>query len=220
MVILRSEETQPPWVSGAPAYPGEDATTELARALSAWWEGTGRTAVAGVDATASPRRWQAAPRPRAGAVLLLPEDAFPPPYASLVPALRGAWKNGPTTGSMDSRESAAAAVSSAPEFVVLVSAEGSAPLAARALALAKEPALKGKLLAILSLGAPLRADFASRLLAEGNLAGVGLAAWGGVGLPRAVQSLGALDAALAAPPPAGGPAKRVEDLAGPFSWTF
>ena len=218
MVILRPEETQPPWVSGAPSYPGEDGTAELARSLSAWWSGTGRTAVAGVDAAASPQRWQTAPRPRAGAVLLLPEDAFPPPYASLAPALRGAWKNGPVVVAAAIPTSAASPAG--PELVVLVSAEGAAPLAARALALAKEPALKGKLLAVLSLAAPLRADLAVRLITEGNVAGVGLAAWGGVGLPRAVQSIGALDAALAASAAAGGSPKRVEELPGPFAWAF
>jgi hypothetical protein len=217
MVILRPEETQPPWVSGAPSYPGEESTAELARTLSAWWAGTGRTAVAGVDAAASPQRWQAAPRPRAGAALLLPENAFPPPYAVLAPALREAWKSGPVASSPSALAPAAGAPGASPELVVLASAEGAAPLAVRALNLAQDPAMKGKLLAVLSLAAPLRVDLASRLLAEGKLAGVGLADWGGVGLPGAVRSLGALDAALAA---SGGSPRRVEDLPGPFAWTF
>jgi hypothetical protein len=215
MVIMRPEETQPPWVSGAPSYPGEESTAELARALSAWWSGTGRTAVAGVDEAASPQRWQAAPRPRAGAVLVLPDDAFPPPYASLAPALRAAWKNGPAVAATG------ALAPVVPDLVVLVSAEGAAPLAARALRLAQDPALKGKLLAILSLAAPLRVDLASRLLEPGQVAGVGLAAWGGVGLPGAIRSLGALDTALSsATAPGGATKRRIEDLPGPFAWTF
>jgi hypothetical protein len=213
MVILRPEETQPPWTSGAPPYAGEESTAVLARALSAWWAGTGRTAVAGADAAISPTRWQAAPRPRAG-LLLLPEGAFPPPYAALAPTLRSAWKIGPvaTAGGVPA--------AGAPELVVLVSAEGPAALAGRALTLAQDPAMKGKLLAILSLVAPLRVDLAARLLAEGKLTGVGVAEWGGVGLPAAVRSLGELDAALAAPVAPAGAGKRVEDLPGPFAWTF
>ncbi|MCU0225158.1 MAG: hypothetical protein MUF27_14065 [Acidobacteria bacterium] len=218
MVMLRPEETKPPWVSGAPSYPGEESAAVLARALSAWWAGTGRTAVAGVDAVASPPRWQAAPRPRPGAVLLLPGDAFPAPYAALAPALREAWKNGPVVPVL--LAPAGASGGAPPELVVLASAEGAAPLAARALALANDPAMKGKLLAVLSLASPLRVDLATRLLESGNLAGVGLADWGGVSLPGAVRSLGALDAALAAPAGAGAAPKRIEDLPGPFAWTF
>jgi len=35
-----------------------------------------------------------------------------------------------------------------------------------------------------------------------------------------VRSLGALDAALAVPAGAGAAPKRIEDLPGPFAWTF
>jgi hypothetical protein len=147
-------------------------------------------------------------------VLLLPESAFPPPYSGQVAALRAAWTHGPSAGSLD------AAGAGSATLVVLASAEGAAPLAARALALANDPAMKGKLLAVLSLASPLRVDLAARLLESGNLAGVGLADWGGVSLPGAVRSLGALDAALAAPAGAGAAPTRVEDLPGPFAWTF
>ncbi len=80
--------------------------------------------------------------------------------------------------------------------------------------------MKGKLLAVLSLAAPFRVDLAARLLEPGHLAGVGLAAWGGVGMPEAVRSLAALDAALATPAVPGGSPKRVEELPGPFAWAF
>ncbi len=215
MVLLRPEEVNSPWVSGAPVYAGEESTEALAGALARWTAGSGGTVVAGVDPAVSPRRWAAAPTPRTGA-LLLPEGGFPPPASAVESALRAAWTSGPTVPSLP----APGAAGTVPELVVLVSSEGAAPLAERVLALAKDPSLKGRLLAVLSLAAPLRPDLAARLLGEGNLAGVGLVAWGGVGLPGAVDAIRALDGALAAARATPATPRRVEELAGPFTWFF
>ena len=220
MVVLRPEETQPPWASGAPSYPGEESTLELARALSrvvgrdgphrGRGRGRGRLAAALAGrATAARRRGAAAPGGRVPAALRRAGGRAARGMEERARGRIGRTRAGARRGGAADRNSSSW---SAPK----------GPLRWRRARWRWRGSrrMKGKLLAILSLGAPLRVDLAARLLADGNLAGVGLAAWGGVGLPRAVQSIGALDAALAAPVAPGGSPKRVEDLPGPFAWTF
>ena len=98
-------------------------------------------------------------------------------------------------------------------LVVLVSAEPPALFAARLRRLAREPALDGKLLAAWSLGGPVRPDLAASLIAEGKLAGIGIAEASLVAARRAAERLGELARALAGRP-------RVEAAPGPFLWHF
>jgi hypothetical protein len=157
-------------------------------------------AVVGTDPLRSAVRWQAAPF--AGPVrLLAPEDAFPPHARELRDAvLRGA---GPAPSADD------AAV------VVVVSAEPPAALAARVRALSRDPALRGRHLAVLSFAGGLRRDVLASIVAEGGLAGLGLADPVLAGRERRLEELAAFRGAAAK-----SKNTRVEALPGPFTWFY
>jgi len=209
MVLSDPSRWTAPWDGGIPARPGEEDPRRLARALNRAWAAGGidRVAVVGVDPTASPPRWDDAPRIGSEALLLLPDDGFPV-AEDRRDALAAAWSGLPVAESLDDGET--------PDLVVLVSAESPARLGARLKALAQNPAMRGKLLAAWSLAGPVREDLPAALLAEGKLAGVGLAPTSVFELHIAAEKLAEMRAAVQATKAP----TRPERLAGPFVWHF
>lgn len=214
MTLLGSAQRDAPWDRLPAAVAGEEDPVRLARALDAWWstDPAGRRpvrAVVGTDPASSPRRWAAAPRvAQQGALLLLPEGAFPGATAGLRARLAAAWP-------------AALVVSAVPagseaSLIVLVSGEAPGVFAARLAGLAASPALSGKLLAAWCLSGEVRRDLPARLLATTPLAGLGLAEASVIDLRSAAEDLGALGRSLAEQRAAA----RVETLRGPFLWYF
>jgi hypothetical protein len=165
-------------------------------------------AVVGVDPLRSPARWAAAPRPGRRALLLLPGDGFPEPMSHWPATLAAGWDE---TRVVDR-------LPEAPEgaLVVLVSAEPPAAFAARLRRLARDPRMRGRLLAAWSLAGPVREQLARSLLAEGELSGIGLAPPALTVRRHAAEAMVQLRRALEQP----GSERRVEQLPGPFLWHF
>jgi hypothetical protein len=209
MVLSDPSRWTPPWAGGIPSRPGEEDPRRLARALNRRWvaSGTDRVAVVGVDPTSSPTRWNEAPRVGSEALLLLPDDGFPG-AADRREGLAEAWRGLPVGTTLDDGD--------VPELIVLVSAESPARFGARLQALARSPAMQGKLLAAWSLAGPVREDLPAVMLAEGKLAGVGLAPTSVFELRAAADRLAEMRAALLRTK---GPT-RPERVAGPFVWHF
>jgi len=209
MVLSTPSRWAPPWEGGGTPRPGEEDPLRVAAGLrEAWAEAASpRGAVVGVDVAKSPQRWKDAPRVGADALLMLPHDAFPVRSVPGRDELARAWTP---------LRQAAELGESPPPLVVLVSAESPGVFAARLRRLARDPALRGKLLAGWCLSGEVREDLPASLLAEGNLAAIGLASATVTDLRRASAGLGELARALSgATEPT-----RVERLPGPFVWLF
>lgn len=214
MVLVPQRLQSPSGAEPGLVLPGEEDAATLARALLRWWadDAAGQqapTVVVGTDSARSPERWQSLAALAGRAALLLPEDAFPGPARALRERIAAAWKPGEVVSSPPPAPGAA--------LVVLASAEAPGPLGARLRRLARDPAMKGKLLVVWPLGGSVRPDLPSSLLAEGNLSGLALAEYAPVGLPRAVEAIGALRTALAAH---SAREKRPEDLSVALLWYF
>jgi hypothetical protein len=170
MVMQRPEEARPPWEGGGLSIPGEEDAARVAAALQAWWAAADATrgiaASVGTDLARSPERRRQAPPPGKNAVLLLPDDGFCPPRVGLRERLAAAWSIGPVVADLPEKPT---------PLVVLVSGEPPGVLGERVRRLSRDPRMKGKLLAVYSLLAPLRPDLPAALLAPGTLAGVGVA---------------------------------------------
>jgi len=102
-------------------------------------------------------------------------------------------------------------------IVVIVSAEPPGVLGRRLRALAVDPSFAGKVLAVASLGGPLRADLPASLLGEGRLAALGLYDAGPVGFSKSIAEI-ARWARIAGSD--GSRGRRVEELPGPFTWFY
>jgi hypothetical protein len=161
----------------------------------------------GTDAALSPARLSKAPSPGKEASLILPADGFPAPRSGLRDEIAAAWTAGEVTASLPTKPAA---------LVVLVSGESPTRLAERLRALSRDPAMKGKLLAVYSLGGPVRIDLPASLLADGNLAGVGIAVASPVGIDRTATEMGEMARALGQ----GEEKIRAERLPGPFVWFY
>jgi hypothetical protein len=215
MLLMEDRCTWPPWASDAREIAGERDPIRLADSLQRWWQGVADPAarigaVVGTHPARSPARWDGAPRPKR-AILLAPRDGFPPPYEGLRDEIVSGWRGGPVVESLDAIGKADA------ELVVLVSAEGSGPFAARLRSAASAASLRGKLLAGWSLTGPIRDDLPARLLADGVIAGLGVAEGSIVGLRGAAARLASWSRAIAEGTE-GNP--RVERTGGPFIWFF
>jgi hypothetical protein len=211
MVLPGPERWQAPWAVEPALLPGEEDALRVARSLGEWWVGRdSRTlaTVVGVDAEASPRRWAAAPLVHGAATLLLPPEGFTGPTAGWRVRLAEAWGSPPAAVLPQDGE--------AKDLVVLVSAEGPSAFASRLRAIARDPRMRGRLLAAWCLSGPVREDLPAALLTDG-LAGVGVAEDSLVARREAEGVLAALGAALREAA-AGG--RRVERLPGPFLWHF
>jgi len=101
--------------------------------------------------------------------------------------------------------------------VLIVSAEPPGVLGRRLRSLATDPAYAGRILAVASLGGPLRGDLPASILGEGRLAALGVYEAGPVGLAKSIAQI-ARFARVAASDASKG--KRVEDLPGPFTWFY
>lgn len=162
-----------PWIAEAPRRPGEEDPLVLARAWHAWAASAspggvrGPAVILGIDPARSPARWSRASRSAGESVLLAPPEAFPAPQEDLRTRLSGAWEPGKFLDRLPEGP--------APEVVILAGAENPGLFAHRLLQLSRDPRLKGRRLAGLSLGGPIRLDTAARILEEGNVAGLGLA---------------------------------------------
>lgn len=214
MVMMDSAANGSPWDGPIAIRPGEEEAATLAGALGRWWRAepqagapTPATSV-GTEGARSIARWTATSVPGTS-VLLLPEGGFPGAASALREAVQAAWRGGEVvTG---------APKGAGPGLVVLVSAESPARLGSRLRELARSQAMKGKLLAVWPLGGPVRPDLPRALLAEGNLAALGIADYSPLDPTRAPSELRALSDALAA---AKGRTIKPEDLAGPLVWYY
>lgn len=186
-----------PWRDEATRLAGEEDPRALARALGEWWrfDALDHRAVVGVDPTASPARWESAPRPSAARLLI----ADGPP-ARMLERLRAEWPAGELPERFDEA------------LVVYVTAAGDAEAARDLEALAADPRMRGKLLAVWPLQARLRPELPARLL-ESGLAGVGIAEPRLTALRDAASDLVGMREALAS-------GLRVEAVADPFLWHF
>ena len=202
MVFQSTDEARAPWSGPSSPRPGEEDAARLAAALTRWWSAdpsSSAWAVCGTDPLASPARWERAPRLDGTLAVLAPESAFPAQAASLRSGLLGL------------PDGAAAAL------VVIVSAESPGVLGRRLRALALDPSFAGKTLAVASLGGPLRADLPASLLAEGRLAAMGVYDAGPVGFSRSIEEIVRFARRAASDASKG---RRVEELAGPFTWFY
>ncbi len=213
-VMVLQGSAAPPWREARPRLPGETDPLRVAQALNVWWAGAGEgapphRAFVGTDPERSGARWKGAPGPgKRGAVLLLPEDAFPPPYADVRARLAAAWPP-------DRIATRLAEAGKPGTMVLLVSAEAPGAFAARLRALAGDPASRGRLLGAWSLTGPVRGDLPASLLAAGGPAAIGLAEGSVVGLREAPVTLSRYASALA-----GAADRRIEQIDGPLLWFF
>ncbi len=208
LVVQDAEDGAPPWRNEGRVRPGEEDPARLARALNAWWRAAplSHAAAVATDPVRSPGRWNRAPRSGGGALLLLPENGFPRSAARLREDLAAAWTAGGVVSALPARVE--------PDLVVLVSQEPPEVFARRLRRLSREPAMRGKLLAAWCLSGPVRPDLPASILAEGGLAGLGLAEPSVVLVRAAPQRLGRLATALREDE------RRVERLPGPFVWFY
>jgi hypothetical protein len=212
MVLPPGERWLSPWEREPVLAAGEEDPIRLARALGAWWSGEGAgapAAVVGVDPVRSPERWETAPRPGPDALLLLPDGAFGTSGDAWRTALAAEWDSARVASSLPDAVS--------PALVVLVSTEPPASFGLRLRRLARDPRMRGRLLAAWSLGGPVRADLARSWIDEGQLAGIGLAEHSLVARRGAARALGELRRALAS---GGAEPPRIERIGGPFLWHF
>ncbi|MFN7965520.1 MAG: hypothetical protein U0V87_07525 [Acidobacteriota bacterium] len=212
MVWQETWAVLPPWENPHEPLPGEEEPTRVATALNAWWSGDPSTAslraVVGTDHTASFARFAAGPTVDKSAALLLPIDAFPGATASWREGFVGAWNK---TNVIES------VVKPSTRLIILVSAESPDALSLRLRHLARDPALKGKALGVLSLMGPLRNDLPASLLREGQLATLGVSTTLPVGIPRWTSEIGAIQRSLTSTAAA---PQRPEQLPGSFTWYY
>lgn len=166
----------------------------------------GRGAAVATDDSLSPARWAGAPPASGSASLVLPPDAFPAGSEPLREEVLRSWP--------DSKKFAE--VPAEGSLVVIVSAEAPGAFAARLRELARDPAMKGRLLAVCALGGPLRTDLPATLLEDGNLEGIGVVEPSLPAGRRTARDIGAWARALVG----SGPDRRVESVPGPFVWFF
>jgi hypothetical protein len=203
MLVFQSpDETRAPWSAPVTPRPGEEDGARIARALTRWWSADASSparAIVGTDRATSAPRWERAPR-LDGVVSVLPPECPVAAQATLVRA------------GLDGLSSNAAG-----KLVVLVSAESPGVLGKRLRALALDPALAGKTLAVASLGGPLRSDLPASLLQDGRLAALGVYDAGPVGQSRSVEEVARFVRSAVSATAKG---RRVEELAGPFTWYY
>ena len=204
MLLQSSVDTRAPWTGPVAALPGEEDARQLAAALTRWWAAEPDSAfarvVVGVDPAASPVRWSRAPSLDGGVVAVAPEDAFPG-----------------TASPLRARLSALTRIAVSSRLILVASAEPPGVLGRRLRAIATDPASSGKIVAVATLGGPLRPDLPASLLAEGRLSALGVFEAGPVGRPSAIDEI--VRWALTA---SGEVAKgrRVEEIAGPLTWYY
>jgi hypothetical protein len=140
--------------------------------------------------------------------LLIDDADFPGPSREWSGRLRELWAAGSPVAALPADSRA--------DLVVWISADAPGVFAAGLRKLAADPAMDGKLLAGWCLSGEVRQDLAASLLAEGRLAGLGLAGTSVVGRREAARQISELSSGLAD----GGTAHRAEELPGPFLWYF
>lgn len=213
MVFSSRSEHTAPWTGPTEAIPGEENPVRIAAALDRWWvEGTRGEAcprvVVGTDTARSPSRWSDVPALGRQALLLLPNDAFPPPMSPMRDEILAKASGGRAVSALPTRKT--------PAVVVLVSAEPPGLLARRLRELSRDPMMRGRILAVRSLAGPIRADVPASLLAEGTLAALGVSAPSPAEVSSTPQDVADLVAAVK------GRAKglRPEDLPGTWVWYY
>ena len=201
----------PPWESEQPPVAGDADPIRLAQALRRWWSADTVVAdlpVAVGTSVSAVTHWSESPLPGKKPLLLIPAAALPPPLDDLQSSLLASWPVGPVAEDLPAKK--------LPGLVVLVSGEPPALLGQRVRTLARDPAMQDRLLAVFSLSGPLRADLPASLLAEGKLAGLGVAHTPPVNLPGWVSRLRGFADELKR----SGGRVRVERIDGPFLWYF
>jgi hypothetical protein len=208
MILAHPSHRARPWGSSPPvALPPEVAPARVARAIRAW-DSAGPPVVVGTDPRKSLARWTSAARLTGGsAILVLPKDGFPGRAAPLRDRLAAAFAPRTVVDELPAEAGAG--------LVVVVSHEAPDRFASRVRALARRPAMRGKLLAAWSLGGPLRDDLPAWVLEESGIAALGLGESTTLPFRGAERALAAFGQALGAE---GG--ARVERLAGPFLWFY
>jgi hypothetical protein len=202
MVLASPDETRPPWAGPIAKRPGEEDAARLAFALTRWWAGDpppAAAAVVGADPVASPARWARAPLVDGKISVVAEESAFPAQSRSLRAGLLG------LAGGAGS------------PIVLIVTAEPPGVLGRRLRTLAVDPSFAGKIVAVASLGGPLRADLPASLLGEGRLAALGVYEAGPVGVSKSIAQISSWARVVASE---GSKGRRVEELPGPFTWFY
>jgi hypothetical protein len=204
MVVAGPEEIREPWRAQGAPLPGERSASRLAGALTRWWSSdpasNGAVAVVGVSFPRSISRWEKAAVYDGGVALVAPDDAL----AGLPPAARSSLASFPSAAPTS-------------RVIVVLSAEAPGVLGRRLRGIATAPDSAGKVVAVVALGGPVRADMPGALLAEGRLGAIGVFEAGPVGIPDAVDRVAAWARQAAEPASKG---KRLEELAGPFTWFY
>ncbi len=207
MLLLHPSQRVRPWDAPTPiVLPSELDPLHVARALAAW-SPDGVPVVVGTDPAKSAARWTAAPAVGDAMVVVLPKDAFPGLAASLRDGIARVFPAGTIAEDVP-------ATLTAP-LVVLVSHEAPDLFAARLRRLARRPALRGKILAAWSLAGPVRDDLSAWVLAESEVAALGLGEPTPLPLRSVENRLRAFAEALRA-----SPGTKVERVAGPFLWFY
>jgi hypothetical protein len=129
----------------------------------------------------------------------------------------GRWAAAKTLSGPVSILDDAAADSSGAQISVLVSTASPSVLGRRLHEWASRPASKGQILAVISVGGPLRGDLPAALLAEGNLSALGIADQGLLD-PIAAREWAKAWAEQAKSTASSG--RRPEEIAGPFTWYY
>lgn len=212
MVLADPADERRPWVGPNTAVVGEEDPVRLAAALNAWWragEPAGAAAVVGTDPTRSPAHWSAAPKMGAGALVLAPDDAFPGLAAAAGDSLRRRLPAERTARSLPD--------GSLPGLVVLVSGESPSVLAARVRSVAADPRMAGRLLGVVALGDPARADLPAAILAETGVAGLAWLEAGPVDWKAVPDDLARFLEAVDKTGDRGG---RYDAIPGPFVWYY
>jgi hypothetical protein len=188
------------------SLPGETDPIVVARAIAAW-DPAGPPVVVGTDPAKSPARWAASSAPRGSAILVLPRDGFPGHAEASRGRLAAAWTAGAVLDEVPATVSVA--------LVVIVSHEAPDAFAARIRAVARRPAMRGKLLAAWGVSGPLRADVPAWILAQGEIAALGLGAPTVLATRDIEEQMASFARALE-----DAPDRAVERIAGPFLWFY
>jgi hypothetical protein len=212
LLLQDRDRTQPPWLGDPAPLPGEEDPLTVAGAMVRWANakrsGDVRfPAVAVGTSSDAAVRWSTSPSPGERPVLLAPPSAFPGLAKAHAEEIRSAYTAGPVLDRLPAASKGG--------LVVVVSAEPDGLLASRLRALARNPAMKGRPILVWGLGAGFREDLAASLLAEGQLAAIGLVTSPPVEWRQVATELATLSQAFA-----NGAPDRLDDLPVAALWFY
>jgi len=212
LLLQDRSRTLPPWQEGPSPLPGEEEPLTVAGAMVHWAAANGNAehrfpAVAVGTSADAAARWNSANPPGSSPVLLAPNGAFPGLARTHAPDIRSAYTAGPVLDALPAGYEGG--------LVLIASAEPDGLLAARLRALARDPGMRGRAILVWTMGGALRQDLAGSLLAEGQLAAVGIITSPPVEWRQVAIELKSISDAFANGSPA-----RLDDLPVPALWFY